>query len=357
MHGPLAVSEYLRLALYDEKGGFYQRGGRAGREGDFLTSPEVGPLFGAVIANAIDTWWRDCGKPREFTVFEWGAGPGTLARSVLAANPEVLQHQALRWCAIERSAQQRSLHPKHPLLSSVAEVPPHTAAAGLVLANEFLDNLPFDLYQRRGQSWVELRVSNHHNQRDFILVRAAVLDASSPLTEELNSLFDVAPDGSTPDAAPDRAPDGARVVYQRAAREWLTQALGSLIAGRVVLFDYADTTPELAARGAWVRSHANHSRLGAGDWLSNPGACDITADVAIDQLELVRKADFNRSQRAFLQYFGIDELVEQGRQRWQATAHVGDLAALRGRSRMNEAKALCDPDGLGSFRVLEWLGE
>ncbi len=345
MHGPLAVSEYLRLALYDEKGGFYQQGGRAGRKGDFLTSPEVGPLFGAVIANAIDIWWRDCGEPREFTVFEWGAGPGTLARSVLAANPEVLQHQALRWYAIERSAQQRSLHPKHPLLSSVADAPTHTVAAGLVLANEFLDNLPFDLYQRRGQSWVELRVSNHHNQRDFVLVGAAALDASSPLTEELNSLFD----GSLP--------DGVQVVYQRAAQEWLTQALGSLIEGRVVVFDYADTTPELAARGSWVRSHANHSRLGAGDWLLNPGACDITADVAIDQLELVRKADFNRSQRAFLQYFGIDEFVEQGRQRWQATAHVGDLAALRGLSRVSEAKALCDPDGLGSFRVLEWLGE
>src|SRR5581483_9566243 len=68
---------------------------------DFLTSPEVGPLFGAVLANALDTWWRDVGEPDPYVVVEAGAGPGTLARHVLDANPACAP--ALRYVLVERS--------------------------------------------------------------------------------------------------------------------------------------------------------------------------------------------------------------------------------------------------------------
>ncbi|MYK76867.1 MAG: hypothetical protein F4016_08015, partial [Acidimicrobiaceae bacterium] len=54
--GPMPVAEYVEACLYDHDGGFYMRsgGGRAGgRSGHFLTAPEVGPLFGAVLARAL----------------------------------------------------------------------------------------------------------------------------------------------------------------------------------------------------------------------------------------------------------------------------------------------------------------
>jgi len=52
-HGPLRFGEFVDAALYDPHSGFFSRGGGAGRRGDFLTGPEVGPLFGAVIARAL----------------------------------------------------------------------------------------------------------------------------------------------------------------------------------------------------------------------------------------------------------------------------------------------------------------
>jgi SAM-dependent MidA family methyltransferase len=52
--GPLTFGDYMEAALYDERAGFYGAHGSAGRRGDFLTSPEVGPLFGAVLARALD---------------------------------------------------------------------------------------------------------------------------------------------------------------------------------------------------------------------------------------------------------------------------------------------------------------
>ena len=55
-------SEFMKFVLYDETEGFYAHGG-AGRKKDFITSPEVGPLFGKLISQAIDKCWIEFGKP------------------------------------------------------------------------------------------------------------------------------------------------------------------------------------------------------------------------------------------------------------------------------------------------------
>ena len=67
-----------------------------------------------------------------------------------------------------------------------------------------------------------------------------------------------------------------------------------------------------------------------------------------------RAAD--RTQADWLRGHGIEELVEEGRSIWRERASIGDLAAVRARSRVTEAEALLDPTGLGGFRVLEWDG-
>jgi SAM-dependent MidA family methyltransferase len=85
--GPLPFDQVMDLALYHPELGFYASGGRAGRRGDFLTSPEVGPLFGAVVARALDGWWEEMDRPDPFVVVEAGAGSGMLARTVLLAKP------------------------------------------------------------------------------------------------------------------------------------------------------------------------------------------------------------------------------------------------------------------------------
>src|SRR5207244_1222156 len=73
----------------------------AGRGRDFLTSPAVGPLFGAVLARALDDWWDELANPDPFTVIEAGAGDGSLARDVLAARPRCAP--ALRYVLVEQS--------------------------------------------------------------------------------------------------------------------------------------------------------------------------------------------------------------------------------------------------------------
>ena len=103
----VSFETFMDLALYGDDGFYSSGGGHAGRRGDFITSPEVGPLFGAVLARAIDAWWEQLGRPRDFVVVDAGAGPGTLARAVLAAGPSALASGGARYVAVEISDVQR----------------------------------------------------------------------------------------------------------------------------------------------------------------------------------------------------------------------------------------------------------
>ncbi len=327
----LRFDEFMDLALYGPHG-FYSTGGVAGRRGDFLTSPEVGPLFGAVVARAIDAEWRRQGSPGTFDVVDAGAGPGTLARSVLAARGDAQRAGALRYTCVEASAAQRDRHPAGVL--SVAEMPPRIEH-GFVIANELLDNLPFRLAVWDG-GWREAFVTEQSGRWVEVLVN-----------------FDGVP-GVLPQSA---VPLGSRAPLQDRASEWLTGALSCMTQGRVVVIDYcAGITASLAMRPwrDWLRTYRQQQR--GAHYLVAPGSQDITAEVCIDQLSLgVREADAIRSQAQWLQLWGIDDLVDEGRRWWEEKASAPDLRAMTGRSRLREAEALCDPAGLGAFTVLEWV--
>jgi NADH dehydrogenase [ubiquinone] 1 alpha subcomplex assembly factor 7 len=344
----------MERALYDPEHGFYATGGQAGRRSDFLTSVEVGPLFGAVLARALDTWWKEAGSPRPFVVVEAGAGSGTLARSVLRAEPACAA--ALRYVLVERSASLRAAHdrglpltmpahafvagrdpdedeeaprrpvPDGPIAVSLASLPP-PESAHVVLANELLDNLPVRILERTAEGWTELGVADEEGLVEVLFPAADV----TPLID---------------------APVGARIAWQTEAAGWIRDALD--VSPRVVVFDYMTTTAEMASRPwrEWLRTYRAHEP--GGGPLDDLGSQDITCEVALDQLAAVSAPALVSDQRTFLSRHGIDELVEEGRAAWEEGAARGDLHAIQGRSRVREAEALTDIDGLGAFTVAEW---
>ena len=314
----------MELALYGEHG-FYARAGE--RRAHFLTSPEVGPLFGAVLARFFDAEFDRLGRPDPFTVVDAGAGPGTLARAVLSARPRCMT--ALRYVAVERSPAQCDQHPDG--VESRADLPPGPID-GVILANELLDNLPFRLAVFDG-AWREAFVVTGDDG-------ACVEVLSAPLDP-------------VPEVLPPRPAHGARAPLQDRAAAWVDEARATLRSGCVVIIDYArPTTAEMAARPwrEWLRTYRRHGR--GEHYLAAPGEQDITADVALDQLA---EPDAVGTQGQFLRRWGIAELAAEGRAAWTQAAASPDLAAVAMRSRVREAEALLDPGGLGAFTVAEWI--
>ncbi|NBY44691.1 MAG: hypothetical protein EBQ64_01700 [Acidimicrobiia bacterium] len=323
--GAISFEKFMELALYAPTG-FYSTQGRAGRRGDFITSPEVGPLFGAVVANAVDAKWRQLDRPEKFELVEVGAGPGTLARSIL--NSELECRDALSYITVEVSDVQRQLHTAEMHSQSTMPTGP---IVGMIIANELLDNLPFRLFVFDG-FWQEAFVAKR--DESFVEVLCKVND--------------------TPEWLPHVAPHGARVPVQSAAAKWLTRSLELLQSGSITIFDYCSTSSNaiVSPWRDWLRTYRQHE-LGE-HYLRHPGSQDITSHVMVDQLQLVCQANRVETQADWLIRNGINQLVDDGRKYWQANAAKPDVKAMKMRSRVSECEALCDPTGLGNFKVLEW---
>ncbi len=361
-NGPIRYGEFVELALYGP-GGFFHSGGGAGRAGrDFLTSPEVGPLFGVCVGRALDREWARIGRPDPFVVVEAGAGNGRLAREILRAEPACAR--ALHLVLVERSpalrAEQATRLPLEPLadalgpavrehpdespvpveatgpiVSSLEELPA-VSFDGVVLANELLDNLPFDVVARTDGGWDEVRVAVGDD--------GGLVEVGVPAPVELTRwVADV------------DAPVGTRLPVARAVVEWIVAAARHLRRGSLVLLDYAAPWTELVARdGGWLRTYAGQRR--GGSPLEAVGSQDVTIDVPLAMVEhAAARAGLElriESQATWLRELGIDELVAEGRATWEAGAGAPDLGALAGRSRGPEAAALTDPAGLGAHSVL-----
>lgn len=350
--GPIGFDQWMELALYHQQHGFYRSGGQAGRRGkDFLTSPEVGPLFGTVLARAIDSCWNDLGQPDPFTVIEAGAGRGALAASVLRSRPACFD--ALLYVMVEssdllRSHQQETLKAadnssKIVSLEKLSDCDSAFTSTygsqpaipfGMVLANELLDNLPARILERTDTSWQEVKVGLAAGKKDFTETKEDI----SPEEQELATSL-------TRDAAV-----GTRIPLQEQAKAWIHQSIRLIGRGRVIVFDYGATTSELAKRDGWLRTYTKHGK--GTSPLASPGEQDITCDVAFDQLPPPANL---QTQADFLRDCGIQTLVSEGQEEWQRHAANPTTEALIARSRSTEAKTLCDPDTFGSYKAAQWI--
>ena len=326
----MPFERFMELALYDPDGGFFGSGKlRSEKAGDFLTSPEVSPLFGETLAIYLQRERERIGEP--FTVVEVGAGSGSLLKGLLSSGE--VQVVAVDTSPAARDALRSFLPPE-----SVTGGLPDTIR-GVVIANELVDNLPMALAQRIDGVWRERWVGVDGDSLVFV-------DAD-PRREVVNWLTAFAGDVS----------DGDWVEVQLWARSWLEDVLARLEAGSVLLIDYGDTAEGLLSRrqDGTLRTYRAH-HLGPHP-LDEPGETDITADVNFSALVATAQAtgavvELHR-QDDFLSSLGLrDRLGELRRAELEAARQTDEIERLRLRTLKTEAETLLHPRGLGDFRVM-----
>ena len=160
--GWTSFARYMELALYAPGLGYYMAGARKlGRDGDFVTAPEISELFGQALATQV----ADVLAGTDGDVLEIGAGSGALAATLLA---ELEQRGSLpaRYLILELSPDLRArsrdtLAARAPhLLERVAwlnQLPPRLT--GCVIGNEVLDAMPVNVVRRDGNTLQEMGVT------------------------------------------------------------------------------------------------------------------------------------------------------------------------------------------------------
>ena len=195
--GWVSFARYLELALYAPGLGYYMAGARKlGADGDFVTAPEISPLFGRTLARQVAQVLR----ASHAEVLEVGAGSGALAAALLA-ELESLGALPERYLILELSPDLRSrsrdtLAATVPhLLERVAwlnQLPP--SFRGCIIGNEVLDAMPFHLVETRAPEVLEAGVVpgatggfkwSHRPATGELLSAARELDLADQYTTEI----------------------------------------------------------------------------------------------------------------------------------------------------------------------------
>ncbi len=339
--GPLTFARFMELALYYPELGYYVGPrARATREGDFLTAPELHPVFGRVLARVLDGLWEAMGRPDPFTLREYGAGSGALAVAIVGGlhddRSDLLA--ALRYEPVEHSRHRRD-ELAGRLATLVGTPPighpePGRPIVGAVLANEFLDALPVHRVTCIGGELRELCV-----------------DWTG------GSFASVPRPPSTPALAARLSDDGVRLAEGQVAEiclaldGWLDELSRDLLRGYAIVIDYGHPASTLygperleGTLRAYVR-HTVHA-----DPFRDVGEQDLTAHVDLTALERGAAARGlallgRTTQARFLVGAGMEELLEASRS--DPAIAIDGYLLLR-----SSIARLLDPRALGGFAVV-----
>ncbi|MEX0801546.1 MAG: SAM-dependent methyltransferase [Dehalococcoidia bacterium] len=337
--GAVPFRDFMDLALYHPQHGYYcSRRDKMGREGDYLTSPEVSPVFGVLVGRQLREMWQAMGSPARFDVVEAGPGSGRLARDILrwARNHTPGLGEALAYTLVEVSEpmidrQRETLAEESERVAWRTGLP--DGIEGCILSNELLDSFPVHRVEVRDGELLEVFVDWDGS--------AFVEELRPPSTPELARYFEDL--GLLPG-------EGCRAEVNLAAPQWLRAAGDALARGFVLTFDYGYAANELYA--PW-RSDGTllcfHRHNPSADPYVRIGRQDITAHV---DFTTVRAA----GESAGLQTLGLvsqsELLTSLGIADALSPPAEGDTDLEGYYARRRAVSELLDPAGLGRIRVL-----
>ncbi|KAI0671441.1 DUF185-domain-containing protein [Trametes maxima] len=374
--GPISFATYMQMCLSHPTAGYYMQASKPviGRDGDFITSPEISQVFGELLAIWLLSQWQSLGSTRKIRLVELGPGRGTLMHDVLrtlaqfpSARAATTEIHLVETSLTMRTAQEKKLSSlaqahgwKLHWDDSIDDIQSDTSKYTLVLAHEFFDALPFHLLQKTHQGWQEVLLASGPDPAAPIVLRPDEGRPSldfSPTTSISNSAArfrQVLSPAPTPSStllglsSPryQTLPVGSRIEVSPASFKiarriaellYDAETEGSQSAGSALIIDYGGDK----AYGNSFRAFKNHKIV---DPFHLPGQCDLTVNVDFAYLKEAT-ADLVMhhgpiSQQAFLIRMALQSRVDalKAAAKDEERSKQIDQAALR----------LIDPAGMGT---------
>ena len=263
--GWIPFDRYMQLALYAPQLGYYAAGARkfgdAASGGDFVTAPEISPLFAQALARQVAQLFEQVPA----RVVEFGAGSGVLARDLMAElgrRRVALESYSIVEVSSDLTDRQRSR--LQGLAVNWIDTPPD-AFEGVMLANEVLDVMPAKLFVKRGNATFERGVVNRSGCFAF---------DERPANEDLDTAV------AAIEAEHGLLPDGYASEVNLTAEGWMRSSGQWLARGALLVIDYGFPQREyyhpqrlMGTVMCHFRHHAHSDPL----WMA--GLNDVTAHI------------------------------------------------------------------------------
>jgi SAM-dependent MidA family methyltransferase len=276
--GKIPFSDYMALALYTKALGYYMRPTHPfGKSGDFITAPEISPLFGQCLYDSFK-------EANLSQIVEFGAGTGKLAKSLLEQG-NIQHYRIIELNPSLREVQKEILAAYLPKITWHETVPKNFE--GIIIANEIIDAFPATKFHWKDQIVYEYYVTAPDNVLTFCLDKPQSLLLEA-FVKNLN------------------LPDNYTSEVHLSVKPWLRQLSQALKKGAIYLIDYGFPQHEFyhpERHQGTLMCHLQHNVHE--NPLLFPGEQDITAHVNFSLLaEIADEAGLNvsgyTSQEAFL---------------------------------------------------------
>lgn len=308
--GWIPFSQYMDIVLYEPAIGYYTGGlQKFGEKGDFITAPEVSPLFGQCLASQIAEVLQRFKKTSDekTAILEFGAGSGVLAADILLALEErgVLpdQYLILELSAELQQRQQEKIKDAAPhlydRLTWLSELPTDVSRA-VVIANEVLDAMPVECFKLTDNEIQSLMIGVQDEAlvAQYIAADNNTIEAIKVIEQRSEIVF----------------PEGFCSEYNPAIKGWLASLANKISNMVVLLIDYGYNEQEYYHSDRFAGTLMCYYRHRAhGNYLWWPGLQDVTAfvnftDVAYSAVDLEMQVSGYTTQAAFLLSCGLADL-------------------------------------------------
>ena len=163
----IPLDKFIEDSLYNKKHGYYMKNNPFGKNGDFITAPNISILFSEMIAIWVISFWEKLDCPKQFNLIELGAGNGEMMRVLVSTfNKFPLFKKSCKINILEKSELLKKIQKtnikdaKIKWLDSLNEVDNFPS---IFIANEFFDALPIKQFLKKKEKWYERHVNFANN--------------------------------------------------------------------------------------------------------------------------------------------------------------------------------------------------
>ncbi|MDC3090695.1 SAM-dependent methyltransferase [Paracoccaceae bacterium] len=325
--GPISLSRYMELCLWDNENGYYASNQVLGGNGDFITSPEISQAFGELIGLWALSFFRQFINKERLCITELGSGRGTLLKDAIRTICKVTANKIdLDITILERSERLITLQKenlKNKNVRWISDIKDLSSEPQIIIANEFFDALPINQYVKSNDGWYEKKVTTKNGKLCFTLDKKIWVPSDSVFSD-----FKI----------------GDTIEYSEKTISIFSSICNHLIQwdGVLLVIDYGN----ISGIGDTLQAVNKHKFKSV---LEKPGQSDLSSHVnfkLLKEIAITKNLYVSpvREQQNFLIKLGIKERLK---------SLTKNVKLAKAETVGSEVTRLIDPDKMGSlFKVI-----